>query len=106
MNTTYVKYMEKEELIDMLSQIHRFEMVTQDGRRLVTDNRVEKASYAEYPGFTVTYRATAFKLSAFDYEDVLIQGAGYVRYNTWAYGAGESRQGVILRERYGFEREL
>lgn len=106
MKAVYVKFMTREELISMLTEIHRFSIITKEGKTLTVDKRVDKPVYEKMPsGVTICWHATAFKLSAFDYEDVLITGEGYVRYSTFQYGKKENAQGTILRERYGFTRE-
>ena len=38
-------------------------------------------------------------------DDVLISGEGYVRYNSYEYGKGDTPQGKILINKYGFKRE-
>lgn len=104
----YKKFMKKEELINLLKDLRRFEMETSDGRRLVCDKRVDeqRPEYVEYDcRVVVCHRATAFKLSAFDIIDCLTCGEGYVRYNSWSYNGKDTRQGRILMNNYGFERE-
>ena len=104
---TYVKFMTREELIDMLKEIRTFSMLTKDGRRLVLDEKIDeqKPTYTDYDGTRICWHATAFKLNAFDYLDCIMAGEGYVRYSTWQYGKKETHQGIILRNRYGFSRE-
>lgn len=102
---TYIKFMSREDFVKMITEIHRFTMINSDGKLLTCDNRVERPVYENYHGITICWHATAFKLSAFDYNDVLVRGEGYIRYNTWQYGKKESAQGIILREKYGFTRE-
>ena len=106
-SVTYVKFMTREELINMLTEIHRFNMITRDGRKLTMDNRVSNSRpvYEDYKTGTICYRATAFKLNAFDYLDCLTSGEGYVRYSSFKYGKKDSAQGKILIERYGFKEE-
>ena len=106
-SVTYVKFMTREELINMLTEIHRFDMIPRDGRRLTIDKRASenRPTYENYKTVTICYRATAFKLNAFDYLDCLTSGEGYVRYNSYKYGKKDTRQGKILIERYGFKEE-
>lgn len=102
----YVKFMKREDLVKMLTEIHRFSIITKEGKTITVDKRVEKPVYEKMPsGVTICWHAAAFKLNAFDYNDVLTVGEGYVRYNTWEYGKKETPQGIILRKRYGFTRE-
>ena len=103
-SATYVKFMTKEELVKMLMEIHRFSIKTKDGKIITLDNRKEKAEYQNYRGIQICYRPPMFKLTAFDYEDVLLYGEGYVRYNTFLM-CNDSPQAIILREEYGFTRE-
>lgn len=104
---TYVKLMKREELINMLEELHRFEMITRDGRHLICDKRIneQKPKYEDFYGTIICNRAPAFKLSAFDICDCLVVGEGYVRYSSFKYGKGDTTQGNILIHRYGFERE-
>lgn len=105
-SATYVKFMNREDLVKMLTEIHTFSIITKDGRKLYMDKRVEKATYEDFNDIRICWHATAFKLSAFDYEDVLISGEGYVRYNSFIYRSNiDSPQGVILIKKYGFIRE-
>lgn len=105
-SVTYVKFMTREELINMLTEIHRFDMITRDGRKLTIDKRVSdnRPTYKDFNTITICYRAPAFKLSAFDYLDCLISGEGYVRYNSFKYSKEDTPQGKILK-RYGFKEE-
>lgn len=106
-SVTYVKFMTREELISMLTDIHRFSMITCDGKRLTIDKRLSsnKPTYWEHETYQICFRATAFKLNAFDYLDCLVSGNGYVRYTSYQYGKNMSSQGKVLTERYGFVRE-
>lgn len=105
---TYVKYMKREDLVKMLTEIHRFSIIDKDGKTLTVDNRIEKPKYEKHDTYTICWHATAFKLNAFDMEDCLISGEGYVRYNSWLCCKRmreDTTQGQILMDRYGFERE-
>lgn len=103
MTTVYVKFMKKEELINMLVELHTFTMKTRDGRTLKKDNRKDKGRRITFEsGVSYIDRPNAFKMNAFDMDDVLISGEGYVRYNTYDYSG--RFQGRVL-EMYGFVRE-
>lgn len=102
---TYVKFMTREDLVKMLTEIHRFSIVDKEGKIVTVDKRENGPKYEKFNDITICWHAPAFKLNAFDYEDCLISGEGYVRYNTYAYSNSETAQGKILEQRYGFQRE-
>lgn len=105
-SVTYVKFMTREELVKMLTEIHRFSIKDTEGKTVTVDNRLYRPTYEKFNDVTICWHATAFKLSAFDMNDVLVSGEGYVRYNSYSYGnKKETPQGVILINKYGFERE-
>ena len=102
---TYIKFMKREDLVKMLTEIHRFSIKDKEGRTITVDNRLCKTTYENFNGISICWRAPEFKLSAFDMDDVLISGEGYVRYNSYEYGKGDTPQGKILINKYGFKRE-
>jgi hypothetical protein len=102
---TYVKFMKREDLVKMLTEIHRFSVKDEKGKTITIDNRIDRPAYENFNGITICWRPTAFKLSAFDIDDVLISGEGYVRYNSDRGSRTYTPQGIILMNRYGFERE-
>ena len=108
-SVTYVKFMKREELIKMLTEIHSFSIVTADGKTIRMDKRLKenRPTYENIHGIRICWHAVAFKLSAFDYEDVLKCGEGYVRYSTFEYSKKieNNPQGTILVTKYGFVRE-
>lgn len=104
---TCIKYMTKEELINMLLEIHRFSMKSKEGKNKIIDKRIDefKPEYITFSNVKICNRATAFKLDAFDMEDCLKCGEGYVRYNSFGYYKRLPKQAEILIERYGFSIE-
>lgn len=102
---TYIKFMTREDLVKMLTEIHRFSIKDETGKTITMDNRIDRPKYENFDGITICWHAAAFKLSAFDMEDVLISGEGYVRYSSFAYSKDDTPQGKILMHRYGFQRE-
>ena len=92
--TTMIKFMKKEELVNMLVQIKNFKnprtgkfhhkFQTQRGH--ITN----KWNLAEY----------RFNMKNLDFVDVLVCGEGYVRYYGWSSEVLE-----MLKERFGFEEE-
>ena len=102
---TYIKFMKREDLVKMLTEIHRFSIKDKEGRTITVDNRLYKPTYENFNGITICWHAPAFRLSAFDMDDVLISGEGYVRYNSSKYGKDDTPQGKILINKYGFKRE-
>lgn len=95
---TFVNFMTKEELLEFITDVHNFRMRTIDGR-ILTSKRTYVKGYQ--PGFD----ASNIKLGSLDYLDVLISGAGYVRYTGWL-GGGSNRELIYLFKHYGFEVEL
>lgn len=97
---TFVKFMTKEELLNFVTDVHNFKMRTLDGRTLES-KRTYVSSYQNGKYFP----ARNLKICKLDCLDVLIEGAGYVRYSGYL-GSGPNRELLYLFKHYGFEVEL
>lgn len=96
---TFIKFMTKEELLEFITDVHNFKMRTLDGRTLESKRTYKDSYQSKY------LNAANLKLGKLDCLDVLISGAGYVRYNGYLNG-GPNRELVYLFKHYGFEVEL
>lgn len=92
--TSLVRFMTKEELVNMLVQTKNF-------RNPVTGKRHHKCQTAEEAWANKWNRAEyRFNLKKLDFVDVLICGEGYVRYY------GQTAEVLdMMKERFGFVEE-
>lgn len=86
-----IKFMKKEELVNMLIQIKNFR--NPNTKKFLKKFKTCEESLAN----PWTYAEYRFNLKNLDYEDALICGEGYVRY----YGKSEEVL-EMMRKRFGF----
>lgn len=93
-STSLVKFMTKEELVNMLVQIKNFRnpvtLKYHHPYKTIEENWANKWKRAEYN----------FNMKNLDFVDVLVAGEGYVRY----YGGNDLTKDM-LKERFGFIEE-